>query len=143
MTQPTPEPRPRSDEQRHLGTIEALQRDYDEAEQQYECAKAEATSLKKVAEKKARALFRFIRHLNAPAPLFEMWRQTPVNELQLSDGIIMLLEEAGLDTIGKLADWTAKDKRLTDIPHIGEAKAEAIEKALDIFWSSRKAEGEA
>jgi hypothetical protein len=133
---------PMSEEKRRLAEIDALQREYDVAEQDYEQAKAEATAMKKIAEKKARKLFEFIRSLNTPMPLFEVWRQTPVDELGLPDGIVMLLQEAGYDTIGKLADYTAKDNKLTDIPHIGEAKAKAIEDALERFWAKRKQDGE-
>lgn len=131
-----------SDDARHLSVVNALQREYDDAEQEFEKAKAEATSLKKLAEKKARKLFQFIRSLTSPLPLFDVWRQTPVNELDLPEGIVAILEEAGYDTIGKLADYTATDKKLTDIQHIGEAKGEAIEQALERFWAKRKADGE-
>lgn len=134
--------RPLSDEQRHLAEIEGLQRDYDTAKQACEQAKAEATALKKIAEKKLRKVCEFIRALNSPLPLFEVWKQTPAEELGLPDGIVMLLQEAGYDTAGKIADYTAKGGKLTDIPHIGEHKAEAIRMALDRFWRDRKADGE-
>lgn len=140
--EPSKSPRTMTDDQRHLALIEGHQRDCDAAEQQYEQAKAEAASLKKVWEKKVRKMFEFIRSLNVPMPLFEVWKQTPVDELSLPEGVIMLLEEAGYDTVGKIAEFTEKGGKLTDIPHIGEAKAEAIRKALDIFWANRKADGE-
>lgn len=134
--------RPMSDEQRHLAEIEGLQAEYDEAEQDWERAKDEAAALKKIAEEKARKLFQFIRALRQPLPLFDVWRRHPVAELGLPDGVVAILCEAGLDTVGALADWTAAGKELTEIPHVGPAKAEAVREALERFWAERKADGE-
>jgi hypothetical protein len=47
--------------------------------------------------------------------------------------IVGLLVEAGLTTIGGVADWTA-GKPLTDIPGVGPTKAEKIADALEGFW---------
>lgn len=134
--------RPLSDDQRHLAEIAGLQKDYDATMAEYEQVKAEAASLKKIAEKKLRKLCDFTRALNVPLPLFEVWRQTPIDELGLPDGIVAILQEAGYDTVGKLADYTKDGGPLTHIPHIGENKAEAIIKALERFWDKRKADGE-
>jgi hypothetical protein len=140
MTEPNT--RPLSDEQRHLAEIEALQRDYDQAEAEWDQAKENAAALKKIAEAKAKKLFEFIRALGAPLPLFEVWKQTPVAELGLPDGIVAILCEAGYDTVGKLAELSNRGIELTSIPHIGEQKAEAIRAALERFWQGRKADGE-
>lgn len=134
--------RPLSEEARHLAAVQGLQRDYDEAMQTFERLKAETAGQKKLAEAKARAMHKFVRALNEPMPLFEVWKQTPVAAIGLPDGVVMLLEEAGYDTVGKIGDYTAKGGQLTDLPHIGEAKAQAIADALERFWHEHKAEGE-
>lgn len=134
--------RPMSDDQRHLAEIAGLQRDFDLADQQYRQSKAETAALKKIAEKKLRKLCEFTRGLTVPLPLFEVWRQTPIDDLGLPDGMVAILQEYGYDTVGKLADYTKNGGELTKIPHIGEAKAEAIVKALERFWAQRKADGE-
>jgi len=75
-------------------------------------------------------------------PASDEWRSVPVEDLEvheLTPAISRLLVKAELSTIGAIADHTAADKRLTDIPGIGEAKAEKIEKALDGFWTDRNA----
>lgn len=142
MSETPPEARSLTEQERHLAAVEALQREYDEASYKWEVAKNDATAMKKIVESKQRALHDYVRKLRAPLPLFDVWRTTPVDQLGLSDGIVMLLQEAGINTVGLIADWTDKGKNLTDIPHIGEQKAEAIRQALDRFWSQRKAEGE-
>lgn len=134
--------KPLTDDKHHLSEIEALQRDYDAAESDWECAKDNASALKKIAEEKARKLFGFIRALNAPMPLFDVWRVTPVAELGLPDGITAALTEAGYDTVGKLADYTKAGKELTDIAYIGIHKAEAIREALERFWQQRGGEAQ-
>jgi len=134
--------RPLSDEQRALAEIAGLHRDFAVSRSDYEQAKEHAGALKKIADAKAEKLFAFIEARNAPAPLFDVWKQTPVAELGLPDGIVALLCEAGYDTVGKLADLTARDRPLTDIPHIGEQKANAITEALERFWAQRKGQHE-
>jgi hypothetical protein len=129
-----------TDEKRHLAAIIALQRECDVAESDYEQAKDEASALKKVWEAKAKKLFEYNRALSKPLPLFEVWRQTPVAELGLSEGVVGILSEHGLDTVGKLADYTAAGKKLTDLPHMGEKKAESVTAALERFWREHPSE---
>lgn len=69
----------------------------------------------------------------------ESWRDVEVGELKIPTGIVDKLIEAELETVGKLANWTASWKLLTDIGGIGQAKAEKIEQALVEFWAGRKA----
>ena len=68
------------------------------------------------------------------------WRDIPVEALG-HHGLLLRLRrkliEADLSTIGAIADFTAADRRLIDIPGIGEAKAEKIESALEKFWAER------
>lgn len=75
-----------------------------------------------------------------PAPSPEPWRAVPTADLgrfDLSPKIVEKLTEAGLSTIGQLADWSASEKRLTDIPGVGASTATKIEEALDRFWASQ------
>lgn len=69
----------------------------------------------------------------------EGWQDVPLSEAlaNISETVIEALAEARLTTIGELSDWLAepgKFNRLTDIKGIGEAKAAAIEAALEAFW---------
>lgn len=68
----------------------------------------------------------------------ESWREVHVSTLDLDSGIEKALIEADLETIGKIADWTAGgNHQLIDIPGIGEAKAKKIDDAIDAFWTRR------
>jgi DNA-directed RNA polymerase alpha subunit len=64
----------------------------------------------------------------------EAWRDVSVDELNLAGRLAAALVAAGLGTLGGLADYTAAEKRLTDIKGIGQAAAEKIEKKLDQWW---------
>jgi hypothetical protein len=80
---------------------------------------------------------------SAPARPDESWRLVPVAVLEgfgLSVGVTAKLKDAGLYSIGSIADWTASGKRLTDLAGIGETKADAIEWALAGFWEARRTE---
>ncbi len=67
----------------------------------------------------------------------ESWRTVTLASLNLSPGILEILAESDITTIGHITDHTAGGWRLTDIAKIGEAKAEKIEQALESFWRSR------
>ncbi len=69
------------------------------------------------------------------APDDESWRLVNVSELDLPGGVRKALFEAGLATLGKIADFTAADNRLTDVKGIGAGKAEKIEAALEKYWA--------
>lgn len=65
------------------------------------------------------------------------WRDVPMSDLLPADGAICkALTKAGLATVGQLHDYTASDKRLTDVPGIGEGKAGTIEERLIEFWEA-------
>lgn len=64
------------------------------------------------------------------------WRNVGVTRLDIPVGVAKLLIEAGFDTVGKIADWTATGNLLTDIAKIGEAKAEKIDAAFNAFWAA-------
>lgn len=84
-----------------------------------------------------------------PAPAFlqtvpaalrsDAWRDETIASLVdrfgFSEKTRDLLDEAGIRTIGSLADWNRESNRLQDIPGIGEAKAAEIEEIMDSFWS--------
>jgi hypothetical protein len=74
---------------------------------------------------------------NSPDEL--AWRSTALSEIGLSGKLLESLEDAGLKTMGLLADYTAAGKLLTDIAGIGKGKAEKIEQACEGFWASRSA----
>ena len=64
----------------------------------------------------------------------EAWKNVPVDTLGLPAGIVAALAEADIDTLGKIADYSASGRRLTDIANIGTAKAEKIEAACEAYW---------
>jgi hypothetical protein len=67
------------------------------------------------------------------------WRSVPLSEALagVSAGVLAKLAEAGLTTVGEMADYSAAHKELMDVPSIGRAKADAIEEALTCFWTKR------
>lgn len=76
----------------------------------------------------------------------DSWRQVLLFTLGIAEELprptVGALAEAGIKTVGDLADFTRPDpsghcKRLIDVPGIGEKKAEQVEAALDAFWSMR------
>ena len=76
----------------------------------------------------------------APEPAEpEEWRSVTLAELTkhgLSRPIAAKLEEAGLATLGAIADWSKSGKLFTDIAGIGNAGAEKIDDAMAAFWAS-------
>ncbi len=101
------------------------------AKKQLEAAQDELTAL---AERKSEELPLFDGLKSDPEP--EAWRAIPVGELDLSETNVIALNQADLCTIGNLADYLNSGKKLTDVPKVGEKKAEAIQEALDNFWQS-------
>lgn len=62
------------------------------------------------------------------------WRDFPISHLQLAEGITKSLTEAGIETVGAMADYSSGGKALTDIKGIGPGKAEQIENRMTEFW---------
>lgn len=62
------------------------------------------------------------------------WRKYPIDDLQLAPSVAKALAKAGIKTVGDLADYTAADKRLTDLDGIGPGKAATIENRMLDFW---------
>ncbi len=69
----------------------------------------------------------------------ESWKAVSIDELQLPGKLPQYLREAGIENVGHLAEYTGSGKWLTDIPHVGKAKAEEIENAMTAFWEKRRA----
>lgn len=66
----------------------------------------------------------------------DAWRAVSVTELGVSEGILGAMEEAGLTTLGKLADAMDGDQWWRSIAGIGEGKATQIEDAFSEFWAN-------
>lgn len=73
------------------------------------------------------------------------WKDTNLDLLfDPAKRIRKALAEAGLNTVGQLADYSATEKRLSDIKGIGEAAAQEIEDRLLDYWADNpQAEEEA
>ena len=147
-----PKPPEASDAERKLGNIIKANAQVLELHANHLETAETAKHAKKAWEAAAESLQLMIARLAEKLPLFdrdppaetsksdEPWRETHVDVLTnhgLSPAIVAALVEAELGTIGAIADWTATDKKLTDIPRIGAAKAEKIEAALDLFWAAQ------
>jgi hypothetical protein len=62
------------------------------------------------------------------------WAKVPLDTL-FDGALLKSLKKAGLNTVGGLSEYTASDRRLTDIEGIGPGKAELIENTMLNFWS--------
>jgi hypothetical protein len=62
------------------------------------------------------------------------WKSVPLSELGLTGKLAESLTEAGLTTMGAIAEYTGSEKRLTDIAGIGPGKAEKVEQACEAYW---------
>jgi len=74
----------------------------------------------------------------SPAPVpadDETWRTVSISELGITGKLAESLTEAGLTTMGAIADWGDSGKLLTDVPGVGPAKAEKIENATAEYWA--------
>jgi hypothetical protein len=73
-------------------------------------------------------------------PFSESWRTVPLAEVLLTAPGLKQLAEAGIKTMGDMADFTANhsdfDDPLVGITGIGKAKAEKIQNDLDAFWAA-------
>jgi hypothetical protein len=63
------------------------------------------------------------------------WRHFKLDKI-FDGAILKSLNSAGLNTVGDMHNWTASEKRLTDIKGIGEGKAGQIEEGMMRFWES-------
>jgi hypothetical protein len=150
VTLPTPAtPEPLSPAERELAEIRAAAREAGVDEREYLVRKEAASDAKKTWEAALTRLQRLCLATQEELPLFdrpadavvepEPWRSHPVAELGLPDGIVTALEEAGLATVGAMADYT-EDHQITDVLGIGQAKADKIDEALLVFWATHPVE---
>lgn len=63
----------------------------------------------------------------------EAWRAATLDELTIGGRESKALTEAGLTTLGDIANYTTEHS-LADIPGIGQASALRIEEAIDDYW---------
>lgn len=64
----------------------------------------------------------------------EPWRAVTLAELGIDGKLAESLTEAGMTTLGAIADYSKSDKLLTDLDGIGPAKSEKIEQACEAYW---------
>lgn len=131
-----------------LAEIRKIEKDIAEAEVRYEEHKDEAKAWKAHFDNRVAKLRDKCRSLSEPLPLFESngqatldgWRDITIEEALpgIPPALLKRLIDSELSTVGAMADYTAAEKRFSDLKGIGDAKAEAIEKALEQFWERRK-----
>lgn len=128
------------------------------AHEEYDQKAKAAKGAKQRLEDRIEDLRRTIREASrGPGPLFkrvaeaapapggdgEDWRLTPLSSLGIRPGVVEALIEAGIGTLGDLADFTAAGESLESIKGLGPAKVAEIEDAVERFWASRAAGKEA
>jgi len=142
--------------------VDAAHDEFIELKDAYENAHASASALKKRMEKQQEHLNKLIGEKKAakrggytPRLPFgktddspaeeptaaaevadEAWKQVGLDSLGITGKLAETLTEAGLSTLGKIADYTASGKQLTDIDGVGPAKAEKIEEACTEYWAA-------
>jgi hypothetical protein len=62
------------------------------------------------------------------------WAEVKLSTL-FEGSLLKKLKAAGLETVGQLSNYTASEKRLTDIEGIGPGASEKIENRMMQFWS--------
>lgn len=124
--------------------VEEQEREVARLEGEWNVAKAEAKAAKENYELGVATLRRIVREHNDPQrtlpfdgskeqPADDAWRAVTLEDLGFSGQIYLALAEAGLKTLGAIADHTAEHE-LTDIKGIGPGKATNIEERLEQWW---------
>lgn len=67
----------------------------------------------------------------------DSWKSVRLDTFGLSQALLTKLADAGLETMGQVADYSSAGKKLVDIKGIGAGAATKIEKAMDVFWATR------
>lgn len=134
--------------ERKQSDIQAAERKVAEAEGDWKGAQQDAKDAKQYFDSAVSNLRAIIRR-NADQPELpfadepqadEAWRAVTLESLGLSGKLVDILVENDLDTMGKLADYTAGEKLLTDLNGVGPAKAEEIEAACQKYWEQNPRE---
>jgi hypothetical protein len=136
-----------------LRRIVELNRNVAAAQAKYDRADRARKATKEALEEEQAILNEFIAGLDEELPLFDRkpdgeapaddtsssWRSVHIEKLAdfgLPGPLIGILVEAGITSVGAVADWTLT-KPLTEIAGVGQAKAEKIADALEAFWRER------
>jgi hypothetical protein len=123
-----------------------------EATIDHEEKKLTASSAKKQLDLELEELARLAGMRCGPGPLFngaqtdangelfpndqppdEPWREATLDELGITGALAEKLIDAEIETLGDIADWTNSGHTLTDIPGVGEAKADVIQAACEKY----------
>lgn len=144
-----PEPE-KVEAEKRLTEIEEAEELAAEAEREYLRAKASAKELKEAYEDRVHSLRAIIRAYrnDANRPLLHQkveveisakpdnsWRDLLIAELKVSESIITKLNEAGIENLGQLQDYSASNDGLNGIKGIGSAAREKVSEAFDQFWA--------
>lgn len=124
----------------HYHAIQEREKYVRDLHYKYDIAKADAKAAKDSYDLAAEGLLDLIRR--GPDAQMELplgdpnqpWRDVPVEELELTAGTLKALTEAGITTLGKIADHT-NSYELTDIKGIGPVAAEKLRERLDAWWA--------
>lgn len=150
-----------------LEEIKKAEADCQIAERQWNGLKEETKEAKENYDAKVNRLRSLAKQTASPGPLFgsangkpastsangkpdedDAWKDTPISDLcrfmkhgkkLITPALVKKLEDAKLDTLGKLCDHIAKDKWVTDVDGIGKAAADKIDDAIEMFLEERKA----
>lgn len=75
------------------------------------------------------------------APADESWKNVRLESLTeppISEYLLKLLADAGIETMGELQAWTASGKQIGQIKGIAAGYAEKIERATTAYWERNK-----
>lgn len=61
-----------------------------------------------------------------------------IEVLDIPKGLKQILVDAGLKMVSDIGQWTASGKKLTEIPKVGQSKADRLAEALESFWKSNR-----
>ena len=76
-----------------------------------------------------------------PSTEDDSWKEFPIADLDIPDGIVKILHNAEITTMGDLAGYSAAGKQLSDLKGLGAAKLTQIDDATEKFWSQWNADG--
>lgn len=122
--------------------IRAAERKVAEAETAWVAAREEAKERHKQFDAAVSNMRRTVRKWTDPLPLFdgpaavaapEEWRRVSIDELGLKPRVAKALRDFELETIGAVADYTAKSS-LHAITGLGDKAIEEIDDAMTKFW---------